>query len=91
LREELAEAKRQHKLQQLELDWLNATLRERDELRLALRELRAIVDARQVAEERLAERHREREIVRAKAAERETQSIIALVEACPSIDSEPSQ
>ena len=67
LREELAEAKRQH---QLEIDWLSAVLREVPDLRAALRELReardeavdhlnelrAFVDARQATEERLVEK-----------------------------------
>ena len=52
-------------------DWAEARARkERDEAVDQLLELRAIVDARQLAEERLTELHREREIVRARAAER---------------------
>ena len=50
-------------------DWAEARARkERDEAVDQLLELRAIVDARQLAEERLTELHREREIVRARAA-----------------------
>ena len=70
LRQDLAESERQRKVLKLKLDWANSTLRERDQLREAVLEMRAAIDARQAAEERLAELHREREIVRARAAER---------------------
>ena len=87
LREELAEAKRQH---QLEIDWLSAVLREVPDLRAALRELReardeavdhlneprAFVDARQATEERLVELYRLREIARARAAERQAGQLL---------------
>jgi hypothetical protein len=51
-----------------QLEWITRELREVSD---ALRELRMAVAARQKAEHALTERHRERAIARARAAERD--------------------
>jgi hypothetical protein len=55
-----------------QLKWELAEIkRERDEFRAHLRELQAAVQARWAAENRLADLYRERDIERARAAERD--------------------
>jgi hypothetical protein len=56
-----------------ELEWTKKSL---DEVRDAMRELRAAVLARQQAEFQLAELYREREIARAKATERDIDQLL---------------